>query len=143
MMMYRLLWQVCDMKKGIFFYFYYLLALIVVVANGIYIIKTNYFINIESVPDGEYQYNDFSPKKTTELEVYYVDLAVGESVRVTATNNNETKNIFWQTGIEDVKIKWKNDSEVIINNISLDLSKNETFDCRSIRSIFNDGIMGR
>ena len=143
MMMYRLLWQVCDMKKGIFFYFYYLLALIVVVANGIYIIKTNYFINIESVPDGEYQYNDFSPKKTTELKVYYVDLAVGESVRVTATNNNETKNIFWQTGIEDVKIKWKNDSEVIINNISLDLSKNETFDCRSIRSIFNDGIMGR
>lgn len=131
------------MKKGIFFYVYYLLALIVVVANGIYIIKTNYFINIESVPDGEYQYNDFSPKKTTELKVYYVDLAVGESIRVTATNNNVTKNIFWQTGIEDVKIKWKNDSEVIINNISLDLSKDETFDCRSIRSIFNDGIMGR
>lgn len=131
------------MKKGIFFYVYYLFALIVVVANGIYIIKTNYFINIESVPDGEYQYNDFSPKKTTELKVYYVDLAVGESIRVTATNNNVTKNIFWQTGIEDVKIKWKNDSEVIINNISLDLSKDETFDCRSIRSIFNDGIMGR
>ncbi len=131
------------MKKGIFFYIYYFVALIVVVVNCVYIIKTNYFINIDSVPDGVYQYNNFSPKKTTELKVYYVDLTVGESIRVTATNNNETKNIYWQTGIKDVKIKWKNESEVVINNISLDLSENETFDCRSIRSIFNDGIMGR
>ncbi len=131
------------MKKGIFFYIYYFIALIVVVVNCVYIIKTNYFINIDNVPDGVYQYNNFSPKKTTELKVYYVDLTVGESIRVTATNNNETKNIYWQTGIEDVKIKWKNESEVVINNISLDLSENETFDCRSIRSIFNDGIMGR
>ena len=41
------------------------------------------------------------------------------------------------------KIKWKDNSTVIINGIDLDLSKEEYFDCRSISSIFNDGLMGR
>lgn len=131
------------MKKGILFYVYYLAALVVILVNSAYLIVDNYFINIESVPEGVYQYNNFSPDETTELKVYFVELPVGNSIRITETRDGETRNIFWQTGVEEAKIKWKNDTRVIINGIDLNLKDKEYFDCRSISSIFNDGLMGR
>ena len=132
------------MKKGFLYYVYYFLALVVVLVNSVYLINDNYFINIESVPQGEYVYNDFSPNRKTELKVYSVELPVGNSIRITETNKDgETRNIFWQTGVDKAKIKWKNNSVVIINGIDLNLKDKEYFDCRSISSIFNDGIMGR
>ena len=140
---YQLTLQVFDMKKGILFYFYYLLALIVILVNSAYLIIDNYFINIESVPVGEYQYSKFSPNEAIELKVYFVELPVGNSIRITETKDNNTRNIFWQTDTEKVKIKWKNNSTVVINGIDLNLKDGEYFDCRSISSIFNDGLMGR
>ncbi len=131
------------MKKGILFYIYYFLALAVILVNSAYLIIDNYFINIESVPVGEYQYSNLSPNESIELKVYYVELPVGNSIRITETKDNKTRNIFWQTGTEKAKIKWKNNSTVIINGIDLNLKDNEFFDCRSISSIFNDGLMGR
>ena len=131
------------MKKGILFFIYYFLAFVVIVINSAYLIVDNYFINIESVPVGEYQYSNLSPDETTELKVYFVQLPVGDSIRITETKDNLTRNIFWQTGTDEVKIRWKNNSTVIINGINLNLTEGEYFDCRSISSIFNDGIMGR
>lgn len=131
------------MKKGIFFYIYYSVALIVVLVNCFFWVKNNIFIKIENVPDGEYQFSVDSPDELTELKVYFVDMQLGHSVRVSATDAEGTKNIYWQTDIETAKIKWKNNNEVVINGISIDLAENEYFDCRSIRSIFNDGLMGR
>jgi hypothetical protein len=117
------------MKKGILFYVYYLAALVVILVNSAYLIVDNYFINIESVPEGVYQYNNFSPDETTELKVYFVELPVGNSIRITETRDGETRNIFWQTGVEEAKIKWKNDTRVIINGIDLNLKDKEYFDC--------------
>jgi hypothetical protein len=131
------------MKKGILFYIYYFLAFVVIMVNSAYLIVDNYFINIESVPVGEYQYSDLSPNKSIELKVYFVELPVGNSIRITETKDNKTRNIFWQTDTDKAKIKWKNNSTVIINGIDLNLKDSEYFDCRSISSIFNDGLMGR
>ncbi|MBE6787516.1 MAG: hypothetical protein E7537_04125 [Ruminococcaceae bacterium] len=131
------------MKKSILFYVYYGIALLVIFVNSFFLIKDNFFINIESVPEGEYQYSDFSPRKSTELKVYLVELPVGESVRISLTKEGDTRNLFWQAGVSDVKIKWRNENRVEINGIDLDLKQNETFDSRSISSIFNDGLMGR
>ena len=131
------------MKKKILYYAFYSLALLVILVNSFFLIKDNYFINIESVPTGEFQYSNLSPDKATKLDVYFIDMPVGKSIRITETVNSNTRNIFWQTGVENVKIRWKDNSTVIINGIDLDLSKEEYFDCRSISSIFNDGLMGR
>ena len=131
------------MKKGIAFNLFYLLALVVVLVNSFYIFKENFFINIESVPQGEFQYSQASPDNDFKLDVYLIKTSVGNSVRVVEVRQDSSRNIFWQTGIEDVKIKWKNNTYVIINGIDLDLKKGEYFDCRSITSIFNDGLMGR
>lgn len=131
------------MKKGTFFNFYVLLALLVILINSFYLVKDNFFINIESVPEGVYAYSDFSPNGKIELRVYNIELPVGNSVRITETKDNKTRNIFWQTGTQKAKIKWKNSNSVIINGIDLDLKDGEYFDCRSIESLFNDGKMGR
>ncbi len=131
------------MKKGVLFYIYYGIALLVIFINSFFLIKDNFFINIESVPEGAYQYSDFSPNKSTELKVYLVELPVGNSVRISETKEGNTRNLFWQTGVSDVKIKWRNENRVEINGIDLDLKQKETFDSRSISSIFNDGLMGR
>ena len=131
------------MKKRVLFYIYYGIALLVIFINSFFLIKDNFFINIESVPEGAYQYSDFSPNKSTELKVYLVELPVGNSVRISETKEGNTRNLFWQTGVSDVKIKWRNENRVEINGIDLDLKQKETFDSRSISSIFNDGLMGR
>jgi hypothetical protein len=131
------------MKKKIWFNIYYFAALLVILVNSAFLIKDNYFINIDRVPKGEYSHSDFSPDESIELKVYFIELPVGNSVRITETKGNETRNIFWQTGVEKAKIKWKNNSTVIINGIDLNLKDGEFFDCRSISSIFNDGLMGR
>lgn len=131
------------MKKGIAFYLFYSLAFVVILVNSFFLFKDNYFINIESVPEGEFQYSDFSPNKEIKLDVYYIEMPVGNSVRITETNAQKTRNIFWQTGAQKVKIKWKNNSTVVINGIDLNLKDGEYFDCRSIGSIFSDGLMGR
>lgn len=131
------------MKNNVFFNIYFLLALIVILVNSFFLVKDNFFINIESVPEGEYVYSDFSPNGNTELRVYNIELPVGNSIRITETKDNKTRNIFWQTGTQKAKIKWKNSNVVIINGIDLDLKDGEYFDCRSIESLFNDGKMGR
>jgi hypothetical protein len=131
------------MKKGRIFYFYYFAALLVIMVNSFFLIKDNFFINIESVPEGEFLYSELSPDESIELKVYSIELPVGNSIRISETREDKTRNIFWQTGTENAKIKWKNASTVIINGIDLDLNEKEYFDCRSISSIFNDGLMGR
>ncbi len=131
------------MKKGIIFYFFYVLALAVVLVNSYFLFSENFFINIESVPAGEFQYSNFSPDNSIELKVYFIELPIGNSVRITETKDSQTRNVFWQTGVEKIKIKWKNNNNVVINGIDLNLKDNEYFDCRSISSIFNDGLMGR
>lgn len=128
--------------KGKFFYFYYAICLAVVLINSFYLFKDNFFINIESVPEGEFQYSEFSPDEKTELKVYYIELPVGNSIRISETKDGKTRNLFWQTGVKKAKIKWKNNQRVEINDVDLDLKENEYFDCRSISSIFNDGLMG-
>ena len=130
-------------KKGILFYIYYGFAFLVILVNSFFLIRDNFFINIESVPEGIYRYSDFSPNKKVELKVYRVELPVGESIRVTETVDGQTRNLFWQTGVKKATIKWRNSNRVEINGIDLDLREKEYFDSRSISSIFNDGLMGR
>lgn len=131
------------MKKGMAFYLFYFFAFVVIIVNSFYLVKENFFINIESVPHGDFQYSIASPNKDCMLEVYFIDTSVGNSIRVAEVREKESRNIFWQTGTDKVKIKWKNSSTVIINGIDLNLEDREYFDCRSISSIFNDGLMGR
>ena len=86
--------------------------------------------------------------KATEIRlylgnvIYIVETKIGNAVRVSCTRNGETKNIFWQTNVDNANIGWNNNNVVFINGIRLDFDKGETFDSRSMKSIFNGGLMG-
>lgn len=130
------------MKKNALFMCFYLITFVVIIANSIYLVTSNVFVDISDVPNGEYVSSSFSPDKSCELKVYVVKTDIGKAVRVSRTQNGKTENVFWQTDVEAVDIKWHNERVVYINDIRLDFGLNETFDSRSIKSIFNDGIMG-
>lgn len=130
------------MKKNIFFLCFYALTFAVMLANGIYLVVNNAFLDISDVPNGEYRSSSFSPDKESELKVYTVETDLGNGVRVSRTVNGKTENVFWQADAESASIYWNDNNTVVINGIMLDFEKNETFDSRSMRSIFNDGLMG-
>ena len=132
------------MKKGILFLCFYILAFLVMIINSVYIVVNNVFLDISDVPNGTKHESFISPDGTMVLEVYLVESKMGNAVRVTKTENNKTENIFWQTNASKATVTWplSNDERVMINGIVLDLTKDEIYDCRSMRSIFNDGLMG-
>ncbi len=130
------------MKKNAFFLCFYAFTFVVMLVNGIYLVVNNAFIDISDVPSGEYRSTSFSPDKKSELKVYSVETDIGNAVRVSRTRNGKTENVFWQVDSNNASIFWKDNNTVIINGIMLDFSKDETFDSRSMNSIFNDGLMG-
>lgn len=130
------------MKKNVFFLCFYILSLLVFLINSVYLVWGNIFVDISDVPDGKHKYSYTSPDGKILLRVYHVETGVGNAVRVTKTENNQTENIFWQTNVSSASVYWHNNDLVAINGILLSLSEEETFDSRNIRSIFNDGLMG-
>ncbi len=142
MKVFRRLWQVFNMKKNVFFLCFYAITFIVMLINGVYLVVENIFIDISDVPNGQYKSSSFSPDNKSELKVYIVETELGNAVRVSRSNNGKTENIFWQANEDNANIYWNDNNKVIINGIMLDFEKDETFDSRSMRSIFNDGLMG-
>lgn len=114
------------------------------IINSVYIVVNNVFLDISDVPKGTKQESFDSPDDTMLIEVYLVESNMGNAVRVAKTENNKTENIFWQTNVSKATITWplNNDEKIMINGIVLDLTKDEVYDSRSMRSIFNDGLMG-
>lgn len=130
------------MKKSVFFLVFYCLAFLVLIANSVYLVLDNAYVDISDVPTGEYKYASNSPNGARQLKVYVVKTAIGEGIRISQTKNAKTENIFWQTNAKEANIYWQDNDSVVINGIMLDLSKGEMFDSRYMRSIFNDGLMG-
>jgi hypothetical protein len=130
------------MKKNAFFVCFYALAFIVMLINGIYLAINNIYVDMSDVPSGEYVSSSLSPDKSRELKIYIVETKIGNAVRVSCTRNGETKNVFWQTNVDNANIGWNNNNVVFINGIRLDFDKGETFDSQSMKSIFNGGLMG-
>lgn len=130
------------MKKNVFFLCFYCLAFMVMAINAVFLLINNAFVDISDVPEGEYQYSFVSPDGKSELKVYLVQTHIGNAVRVSRTKSQKTENVFWQTNASSANVHWYNDNTVSINGIVLEFSKDETYDSRNVRSIFNDGLMG-
>ena len=130
------------MKRNIFFACFYLITFIVMIVNAVYLVVGNTVVDINDVPNGDYVFTCASPNGKIELKIYSVNLPIGDAVRVTKTVNGKTENIFWQTKTTQTDVYWLDNEVVSINGIKLEIKKGETFDSRSISSIFNDGFLG-
>ena len=117
-------------------------AFLVILINVVYLVLDNVYIDISDVPSGEYITSYSSADGETVLKVYKVETAIGNAIRVSKTKNNVTENIFWQANSSSANVYWAGKNIVIINGIVLNISEDEVYDSRSMRSIFNDGLMG-
>ena len=97
---------------------------------------------ISNIPTGEFIKDSYSPKNTYVVKAYLCmsDATNPNSIRCEAINLNTgmKKNIYWEKRVNNVDIIWENDNVVKINNITLNLKKNEYYDWREHKSIDDD-----
>lgn len=127
------------MKKSIWFKLLYIVTAVIVVINTAINVKNALFCDIEELPSGSLQYSIQSPYGDGKVNIYLVENSVGQAIRGELQTATDTKNIFWQTDIENVDVYWANEESIIINNIPLNIEKGDDYDCRRGTSIFADG----
>ena len=127
------------MKKNIFFVIIYAMALIISFVNVGITIKDNLFSDIDELPEGQYAYSVTSPDGTRVLNIYTVRNALGSATRGEIVADGAAKNIFWQTGTEQVVSFWENNEVVNIHEVSINLTHGAVYDCRRGISLFQEG----
>ncbi len=89
---------------------------------------------MNDLPTGEYIKSSVSPEGTYIINAYVCNggATTDFSVRCEAQtiSTGETRNIYWQYHRQDVEIEWLSDTEVKINEIKLDVTK-DSYDWRN------------
>lgn len=129
------------MKKDLFFKIIYLLTAVVVLFNTFSHLKESLFFDIEELPEGKLACTAVSPDGEKTVNVYLVSNALGDAVRGELVADGKTKNIFWQTGINETEAYWLNEDEVLINQMPLNITLGGDYDCRKGTSLFQEGAL--
>lgn len=129
------------MKTKPLFIVIYAITLAITLVNLFFTVKSSLFADINKLPKGEILYTISSPSGNKVINVYCVENSLGSAVRAELETNNETTNIFWQTGIDSVEVNWATNDIAIINSIPLDVSHGGFYDCRNGVSLFSDGAI--
>lgn len=128
------------MKKAPFFIMYFL-AITITLINTFYTVKGSVFSDINDLPNGELLYSAKSPDRSCRINIYRIKNNIGVAVRGELQVNNKTKNVFWQTDIDDVETVWENKRVVNINGVSIDVIGGGYYDCRRGVSLFQEGAI--
>lgn len=119
----------------------YLITVIVIVVELGFTVKNSIFTDIADVPKGDFVESypcDCGDKK---MNVYLVKNSLGTAIRGEIETKDEKYNIFWQTDIESVEVRWVGEDTVLINEIPLDANDKFGYDCRRGYSLFDDGAL--
>ncbi len=127
------------MKKNIPFLIFYIFIAAVVVFNTSASLKNSLFSDINSLPPGTLVYSCDSPNAKRTLNIYRIENSLGTAVRGEIVEDGDAQNIFWQTEIENVTAIWFDNNSVVIDGLTLNVSKGGTYDCRRGKSLFQDG----
>lgn len=89
---------------------------------------------MNNLPTGELLSSHSSPENTYTLNIYLCsgNATTDCSIRgeIVYNDGQNTKNVYWNYHEETATVEWISDDIVVINDIELDISKNETFDWR-------------
>ena len=119
----------------------YVLTAVVTIVNSFYMIKGTIFSDIKDLPTGKY-YNSYeNPENTARIDMYSIENNLGCAVRCELTVGKKTRNVFWQTGIENADVYWEDNKNVNINGVSIDVIDGGFYDCRRGISLFQDGAI--
>lgn len=129
------------MKTKPFFLIIYVITFIITVVNMFFTIKSSLFADINELPKGEIMYSVTSPIGNKIVNVYRVENTLGTAIRAELRTNGKNKNVFWQTGVENVEVYWENNDVAVINSIPLNVSNGGFYDCRNGVSLFSAGAI--
>lgn len=91
--------------------------------------------NMNDLPEGELISSHTSPDETYTLNIYLCggNATTDYSIRgeIVYCDGSDTKNVYWNYHEKTANIEWISNEIVIINDIQLDISENETFDWRN------------
>lgn len=118
----------------------YILALAVTAVNMFFSVRESVKFSMDDLPTGQKIHCASSPDGKYQLEIYRVDNILGTAVRAQIQGRNGTRNIYWQTGIEDVDYEWTNRDTVTINDTGINAALG-SYDCRRGYSIFSEGSL--
>ena len=119
----------------------YLITALIIIANTAVGVKNELFTDIDRLPEGTLAFSVENPTGSRKMNVYVVSNNLGDAVRGEIVDQNESYNIFWQTGIDNVEVYWADEKNVVINNIPLDASDKFGYDCRRGTSLFDEGSL--
>lgn len=101
------------------------------------------FTDISQLPVGTlvHEYPNESGNKS--LNIYFATNDIETAIRGEIKTDEETYNIFWQTGItvDEVEAQWLGDDTIVINNIKIDANDKFGYDCRRGLSLFDEGSL--
>ena len=130
------------MKNKAVFITVYILALIVTLVNTFYSIRNYLFADMNELPVGEFVSEHASVEGDRTVEIYLVKNSLGTAVRGELVfSSGDRKNIFWQTGISGVNVRWGPDNVSFFNNVPLSGNGDNSYDCRRGTSLFTDGAL--
>ncbi len=127
--------------KNIGFKILYVVATLVIVADIVFAVQGSLFTDIAELPAGTLQASSVSPSGEKTMNIYMVKNNLGVAIRGEIVNGDNSHNIFWQTGIEDVEALWLNNDTVVINDIPLNADDTFGYDCRRGYSLFDEGSL--
>ncbi|GAA0675143.1 DUF5412 family protein [Clostridium cadaveris] len=112
--------------------FFVILTSLFIILSSIFFINKYLNSRILNLPDGELIEESTSPNGKYTIKTYLCDgnATVDFSVRAELlTNSKNPKNIYWEYKTNKSKIKWLNNTTVIINGHKLKLP-NDIYDWR-------------
>lgn len=129
--------------KNLGFKILYIITAIVIIIELGFTVNGSLFTDISKLPQGELTYSSVSPVGDKTLNVYVVKNNLGVAVRGEIKTDDDTYNIFWQTGFDFENAYWQDGQNVIINNIPLDSNDAFGYDCRRGLSLFDEGSLSK
>lgn len=127
--------------KNIGFKFLYLITALVMVVEIGFSVKNSLFTDIADVPTGTFMESYPCASCEKKMNVYLVKNNLGTAIRGEIEQDGKKHNIFWQTGIDSVEVKWLNEDTIQINEIPLNVNDKFGYDCRRGYSLFDDGSL--
>ena len=118
---------------------FYILACVLIMVNLFFTIWDTFAFDLSDLPTGSKVSTTSSPNGDKLVTVYLVENNAGCGIRVQVKKNKKVENIYWQTGIDYASVKWVSNSVININDVSINIDKGGSYDCRKGYSIFNPG----
>ena len=133
------------MKKDIVFKLLYIVTALVMIVNVAFQMHSSLFFDINDLPKGTLNSSVTSPDGKTVVNIYTIKNTIGNAVRGEAVFESNgkvrTRNIFWQTDLENAEVEWADGHTALINGVYLNLEKGTAYDCRRGTSLFQEGAL--